>query len=230
MDGVDAKTLFEEQLALNQMEEEETKRHNDALIQINKDSLVKEQKTIEAKRKAWFQLANSMGAIFGTMANILKEDIQNKVENGEITEEQAKKSFEDVKKLQIAEAIISTLSGALQSQMSIWSDPSLKAVPLPLKIALSVATGLSQLAAGFAQVQQIKNTQYGSSSTSGATQQATSVAFSPVAVSPILDEQADLSAMPQETFNSGSQRVYILESDIQNSNNRVQVRESETSF
>ena len=42
----------------------------------------------------------------------MQNNIDEKVKNGEISEEEAKKEFERVKKIQIAETIINTLAGA----------------------------------------------------------------------------------------------------------------------
>ena len=59
-------------------------------------------------------LSRSVSNVMGTVSDIMQANIEEKVKRGEISEEEAEKEFENVKKLQIAEAIINTLTGALQ--------------------------------------------------------------------------------------------------------------------
>lgn len=51
--------------------------------------------------------------MFGNVAEIYEEDIKNRQKKGKIDEKQAKKEFENLKALQIAQAVINTLAGSV---------------------------------------------------------------------------------------------------------------------
>ena len=143
----------------------------------------------------------------------MKNNIDEKVKNGEISEEEAKKEFERAKKVQITETIINTIAGAAGGLLQ-----AIKTYPAPWGPILGAATAASALAAGYAQVQQIKQQEYGSSSSGGAgsTPNVSTVDFQSVSVNPLLDEERDLQGMTSLNVNGDSesqeqnQRVYIL--------------------
>lgn len=189
-----------------------------------KDNINKQINTYNA-------LAKGIGSVMGKVADIMEENIRKKVENGEISEEEAEKEFERVKKIQIAEAVISTLSGAVGAFMGTWKDETIQ--PIYVRAALAGVNTASVLAAGIAQIQQIKNTKFGSSD-SGDISGGANVGG--VSVLPLLNEQADMNTLQQVQTNSmldnedKETRVYILESDIYDSQNRVEVRRKSTTF
>lgn len=214
---------------INAMEEQEALRHADAMAKIENNRQKTNDASLKQQVKAYTNYSKGVSGVMNTVADIMKADIDRKVENGEMSEEQAKKEFENVKKMEISAAILQTLSGALASQMSVWKDSSLN---LWSKIAMSALLGAETLASGYAQVQQIKNTQYGSEGTGGeAVREGGNIDFTSVRVSPIIDEQADINARTViNAEDTSDQRVYILESDIQESNKRVEIRQAETTF
>ena len=163
----------------------------------------------------------------GTVSDIMQANIEEKVKRGEISEEEAEKEFENVKKLQIAEAIINTLTGALQAQLSVWA-PGSGIHSVWAKIAMSAALGIQTLATGYAQVQKIRNTTFGGGGSGSA--QPTIITG---AATPLLNEAQDINELdamyvtgrqPQDT------RVYVLESDITNAQNNQKVRVTESTF
>lgn len=66
-----------------------------------------------------------------------------------------KKAFEQDKKMKIAQAVISTITGAISAVTGM-----IQAIPGPIGIILGVAAGLAVTAAGVIQVAKIKNTQF----------------------------------------------------------------------
>ena len=172
------------------------------------------------------QLSRSVANVMGTVSDIMQANIEEKVKRGEISEEEAEKEFENVKKLQIAEAIINTLTGALQAQMSVWRADS--GIPTVWgKIAMSAALGIQTLATGYAQVQKIRNTTFGGSGSGSA--QPTIITG---AATPLLNEAQDLNNLDAMyvTGQQQEQKVYVLESDITNAQNNQKVRVTESTF
>jgi hypothetical protein len=121
----------------------------------------------KAKFDQYLQYATQiLGALNSTLSqasSVMKmqqeQDIQNAEGNTEKIEEIKKKAFEDNKKMQIAQAIIGTLQGAIQAYQSLAVIP----VVGP---ALGIAAAAAALVFGYKQVALIKAQKYQSSSAS----------------------------------------------------------------
>ena len=204
----------------------ETKRQTDARITENKREANARIDNLKQNMKIAQQLSRSVANVMGTVSDIMQENIEEKVRRGEISEEEAEKEFENVKKLQIAEAIINTLTGALQAQLSVWA-PGSGIHSVWAKIAMSAALGIQTLATGYAQVQKIRNTTFGGAG--GGAAQPTIITG---AATPLLNEAQDLNEL-DAMYVTGQQpdtRVYVLESDITNAQNNKKVRVAESTF
>jgi hypothetical protein len=103
-------------------------------------------------------------------------------------------------------------------------------IPPPLGPILGAINVASMLTLGGMNIAKIKNTKVdgsgGDSTTTGAAVPSVSTYSSelPFSYTKQVTGASEVDALNQDT------RVYILESDIQESNNRVQVRENESSF
>lgn len=190
-------------------------------------------KTIK-KRQNWvknIQTAYSnVGSAISTVASIRQESIQSQLDAGKISEEEAESQWKSTQKMAIAAATIETLGAAIGQTYTIWTDNSI--VSYWAKAALIASTVPATVASLVAQINQIKNT---SPSSSSSVSSSSSASISSVAVTPILDENQDINTIQQiKSGNTGDlikdQRVYIVESDIQKSNKRVAVRESNSTF
>ena len=225
--GADSTEALDAHAAYEKALTDETKRQTNERIAENKREAQDRIKNLKQNMKIAQQLSRSVANVMGTVSDIMQANIEEKVKRGEISEEEAEKEFENVKKLQIAEAIINTLTGALQAQMSVWAaDSGIKTVWA--KIAMSAALGIQTLATGYAQVQKIRNTTFGGGGSGSA--QPTIITG---AATPLLNEAQDLNELdamyvtgrqPQDT------RVYVLESDITNAQNNQKVRVTESTF
>lgn len=225
--GEDSPEALEAHAAYEQALTSETKRQTDARIAENKREANARLDNLKQNMKIAMQLSRSVANVMGTVSDIMQENIEEKVRRGEISEEEAEKEFENVKKLQIAEAIINTLTGALQAQMSVWG-PDSQIHGVWTKIAMSAALGIQTLAAGYAQVQKIRNTTFGGGGGSGAAQPTIITG----AATPLLNEAQDLNEL-DAMYVTGQQpdtRVYVLESDITNAQNNKKVRVTESTF
>lgn len=232
--GEDSEEYLNARMELNQLEEDEELRHAEVMGNIHRDMDKNQKKSVDTQIKAYTQLAKSTASLFGAISDIMKNNIDEKVKNGEISEEEAKKEFERAKKVQITETIINTIAGAAGGLLQ-----AIKTYPAPYGAIIGGVTAAGALAAGYAQVQQIKQQEYGSSSSGGGAGSAPSVStvdFQSVSVNPLLDEERDLQGMTSLNVNGDSesqeqnQRVYILQQDIVDSNKQVAIRQAEITF
>lgn len=140
--------------------------------------------------------------------------------DGEINEKEAKK----IKGLQIAIATMNMLAGITAALSGAFTTKT-----GPWDIALAAVQATSIAASGTANIMKIKNTNLSGSVPTGATPAVspnsniygTEIPFNYVRN---ITTSSEIDEMNKDT------RVYILESDIQESNKRVSVRESESSF
>lgn len=207
---------------------DENARQSNARMKKNKEEMQDRIKNLKQNMKIAQQLSRSVANVMGTVSDIMQANIEEKVRRGEISEEEAEKEFENVKKLQIAEAIINTLTGALQAQLSVWA-PGSGIHSVWAKIAMSAALGIQTLATGYAQVQKIRNTTFGGGGGGGAAQPTIITG----AATPLLNEAQDLNeldAMYVTGRQPQDQKVYVLESDITNAQNNRKVRVTESTF
>ena len=225
--GADSPEALEAHAAYEKALTDETKRQTNERIKENKREAQDRIKNLKQNMKIAQQLSRSVANVMGTVSDIMQANIEEKVKRGEISEEEAEKEFENVKKLQIAEAIVNTLTGALQAQLSVWA-PDSQIHGVWTKIAMSALLGAQTLATGYAQVQKIRNTTFGGGGTGAA--QPTIITG---AATPLLNEAQDINELdamyvtgrpPQDT------RVYVLESDITNAQNNRKVRVTESTF
>ena len=128
-----------------------------------------------------------------------------------------KEGFERQKRLQKASVILSGIQGSVAAVTNAIRDLGF---PTGLITGGIVSSAISAMAA--AQYAAIDRTSFEGS---GTTSTAPSISVTPVVSG--IDE-----SLPTQTVvtNQQDQRVYILESDIQSSNKRVQVREENTTF
>jgi len=152
-----------------------------------------EQKYLKSKKELRAQELNAIlqnaSTILGAVNGIFSQassnakmqqeiDIQNAEGNVEKIEEIKRKGFEDNKKIQIAQAIISTLQGAISAYTSLAVIPVVGPV-------LGFAAAAAALVFGYKQVALIKQQQYKSSS-SGSTSSVGATGGSPSLATPTI--------------------------------------------
>lgn len=198
-------------------------RNLDTQNLIDNTNLQKEY--IQQQIEMYSNLAESIGDIFGSIADILEDDIKNKVENGEITEEEGKKQFKAVKAFQIAQATINTISGAIAAFMSCQS------LPWPANAIVGAAQAAAVTAAGVAQIAKIKSTQLGGGGSSAGSATAAPVQTAPEEyVAPYTQNATGESEITRLADSIHNQRVYVVESDITEAQNRSKVRVTESTW
>ena len=170
---------------------------------------------------------DAIGQLFGSLADYYEADLDAKVKNNEMTEEQAKANFENIKSMRVAETVINTIAGAAGAFLQASEN-----YPPPYGQILGGITAAAVTASGLAEIKKIKSSTYGSNSTGGGT------SASYATVTPV---QTDFN--PQGVTNvTGGQETENLRNalmnanfvvsvtDINNVQNKVKVRESEARF
>lgn len=183
--------------------------------QYEKDSAdYAKKKADEVKAAKIASLQATLGlasTVFGSMADLAEE------------------GSEEQKNLQIAETTINTLSGAIGAFMQGMSS-----YPQPWGAIIGAAGAATATAAGIAQIAKIKsiNKDNGSASISSPSISTNSM----TAVSPLLDETSDLNRMNMSGMQGNSSkeqqnlRVYVVDQDIRDANNKAEVVEENATF
>lgn len=187
---------------------EEKKRLYDQDLKNKEDAEKKKMKIAQ-------QAAAAVSGILDSIADVY-----------EASSEGNEKAAQQAKNLRIASTIIETISGAVSAYMNTiktFKNPA-KAIPLAVLNAATV------LAAGYAQIEKIRNTEV--SKDSAPSGSASTSAFASAPAMPSQPEQVRTltSASEEERLNrmADDQRVYVLASDIEAAqrSRRVRVRES----
>lgn len=184
-------------------------------IQAEKEAQEEEKKIAQARVDTLFSVASATSDILGSIADMYEAD-----------EESAEKNAEKVKALRIAAATIDTISGAVGAFMQASAT-----LPPPYGQIVGAITAASVTAAGIAQIAQMKSKSVkGGSSSSVSPISAT--ANAPKVDNEMMNVRSLTTASEEERLNqmASSQKVYILSSDIEASQNQRKVQVAESSF
>lgn len=186
---------------------------NVATLTANWDTLHKQIKEGGSKAfSAYAQIAaTSLSAVAQMMNGLAAEqDTSNK------------KGFEQSKKYQIAGATMSMLAGIA----SAWA--SSMQLMFPANVIIGSALSAMMLGTGIAQIQKIKSTEFnGNGSTSSASATPNTSAINSV-IAPVQYTQDVQGASIEGAIKDS--KVYVTETDISNTQNKVSVTENEARF
>lgn len=157
-------------------------------------------------------LAGATSSILGSIADMYEQDEAN-------AEANAKK----VKGLRISESVINTISGAIGAFAQ-----SAASIPPPMGQIIGALSAAAVTATGMAQIAQIKRTSIGS----GSTPSISAIASAPSMPLTLPETRNITSQSEEDRLNqmASTSKVYILQSDIEASNNASKVRVEESSF
>ena len=212
---------------LQQLEGESMEEYRQRTLEALSELKDAEQAILMQRLNNYSDLANGIGDIFGSIADLYQTEIEaQKDADGQYNAESRKK-FEWVKKLQIAQATIQTISGAIAAFMGCQS------LGQPWGAIIGAVQAAAVTAAGIAEIAKIKSTKLdGSGSNTNSTRYA-------VATPSITDY------VPQGTTNlTGGQetqdlanalsktpiKAYVVESDVTAKQELANRRTSETTF
>ena len=233
------KAIYEELYKLDDLSEEKKQEYADKIKEIDAALIENSHNTKEVQKaqaqdliSTYNQVSQSIGELMNNVAEIWQDSIKQRVKNGKITEEQAKKEFENSKKLQIATAIINGLAGAANAVSSAMT------IPPPAGPIIGAANSALVIATTAAQIAKIKSTTFdggGSSidsdiSSAAATPTTAAVEYTPKYSTNVTGESETVNLANAVSERQKDQRVYLVESDVQEMGKRVQVRESESTF
>lgn len=190
------------------------------------DNNNQQREIIQAQIEMYSDLAKSIGDIFKSIADIMQDDIQQKIKNGEITKEEGEKQFKAVKAFQIAQATINTISGAIAAFMSCQQT-----YPQPMGAIIGGVQAAAVTAAGIAQIAKIRSTQLGGGGSSVGSAAATPVQTAPEEYVPTYTQnytgESEITRLADSIKN---QKVFVVESDITEAQNRSKVRVVESTW
>ena len=233
------KAIYEELHNLDGLSEEQKQEYANKLKEIDADLAENSKQMTDLKKEeamsllnTYGQVAQGIGDLMSTISDIWQDSIKERVKNGKITEEEGKKEFEKSKKLQIATAIINGLAGVA---MAVSTAMSLGPIAGPIMAAVNSAMVIATTAA---QISKIKSTTFdsgGGGSMGG--EVSAQAAPTPAAMEYVPNYSTNITG-ESETVNLANavndgqkdQRVYLVESDINEVGKRVEVREKEITF
>ena len=198
---------------------EEWKKRTAETIEANKIEREEAEKTRQARIATLDAVASSTSTILNSIADMYEA-------NGEADKKQAKKA----KNLRVVAATIDMLQGA------VTAFSSAQALPPPFGQIVGAANAAAVIAMGVANISKIKSSNVDSAS---GNENAMSVSASaPASVSaPSIETSMTsvrnvTSATEEDRLNrmASSQKVYILQSDIEAANNQSKVQVAESSF
>ena len=233
------KAIYEELFKLDNLSEEKKQEYADKIKEIDAALIENSHNTKEVQKaqvqdlvNTYNQVSQSIGELMNNVAEIWQDSIKQRVKNGKITEEQAKKEFENSKKLQIATAIINGLAGAANAVASAMT------IPPPAGPIIGAANSALVIATTAAQVAKIKSTTFdggGSSidsdiSSAAATPTPAAVEYTPQYSTNVTGNSETVNLANAVSEKQKDQRVYVVESDINEAGKRVEIREAESTF
>ena len=176
-----------------------------------KDAEEKAKQKIEVMQS----VASATSSILGSIADIYESDTDG-----------AEKNAKKIKALRIASATIDTISGAIGAYMQ-----AVKTLPAPAGAIVGAIQAAAVTAAGMAQIAKIKNTNVSTSSASSNVS-TPAVASAPTLTTEVANVRSLTSASEEDRLNqmASDQRVYIVASDIEASQNQIKTQVSESSF
>lgn len=202
---------------LHQMEEES----NEAFYARQLEAEKKYNDSKKALADQRFQMTQAavggLSSLLGSLGDIYEQNAEND-----------KAAARKTKAIRIASAVIDTISGAVGAYMQ-----SVKSTPPPMGAIIGGIQSAAVTAAGVANINKIKATNFDGSSTNVPnTETPPPVVSAPNIIMDVPQVNTIQSASDEEILNAraAAQRVYIVQSDIEESGRRAEVLQSEASF
>lgn len=217
LDGINAKRKTAEEEITNVVETE-TVKYGDLGFKIKETGILTEE-----SQKKIATGVNLVGNAFGQTSQLLSTLANNQ-------NKQTEEGFENYKKLSIAAAVMSMLQGIISSWTSAMS------LPAPLSFITGGIMSAFTATLGGIQIDQIKKQQFTSSGGGGntATNPTGNVSSVPqVNTAALLSTPINYTSEIQGAnieSNATDSRVYVVESDITSTQNRVRTVEDESTF
>ena len=172
--------------------------------------------TADSTKDAFAITSQVMTASFQSASSLLETLASNEDAN-------TKEGFEKQKKMQIAAATMNMLGGIISTWTSVM-NPANAYLTIFGQIAMGVIQSASILGMGIANIQKIKQTSFDG----GSTPSVSNGAIASSVIAPNAYSQSVQGASTEQSIKDT--RVYVLESDISNTQGRVSVQETENRY
>lgn len=213
---------------LKQLEGESMEEYRQRTLEAMAELRDAEKAILDQRLNNYSDLANGIGDIFGSIADIYQTDIETQRNaDGEYNAE-SKKKFEWVKRLQIAQATIQTISGAIAAFMGCQS------LGQPWGAILGAVQAAAVTAAGMAEIHKIKATKLDGSGNGGNNSGRYAIAV-PSITDYVPEGTVNLTS-GQETKDLANAlaknpiQAFVVESQVTAKQELAKKRESETTF
>jgi len=182
---------------------------------LRRQDLKDAEKNAKAQKDLLKGVASATSSILGSIADLYEDDEKN-----------SEKNANKVKNLRIAAATIDTISGAIGAFMQ-----ASETIPPPYGQIVGAAAAAAVTASGIAEIAKLKSTKV-SGSSGGQSTPTPAVASAPTLTTEVSNVRSVTSASEEDRLNqmASDQRVYILASDIEASQNQIKTQVSESSF
>lgn len=209
---------------INQMTFESAAEREQAELEAMERIKQAEREYLNERINNWNDLATNIGAIISSIGDWYEQDIENQVKNGKMSEKEAEKQYKRVQNIKVADAVIQTISGALAAFMGY------QALGQPWGGILGAAAAAAVTAAGAVEIKKIKSQNPYSSSASESTNYASAVPkladYSPDTFTN-LTSRSDTDYLANSLENTN---LYVSVTDINNVQNKVKVRDGNSTF
>lgn len=185
-------------------------------MRLRKQDFKDAEEKAKAQKAILKGIASATSGILDSIADMYEEDEKN-----------SEKNAEKIKGLRIAAATIDTLSGAIGAFMQ-----ASETIPPPFGQIVGAAAAAAVTAAGIAEIAKIKSTKTSGTSGSASTPTPMAVATAPSLTTEVANVRSITSASEEDRLNqmARDQRVYIVASDIEASQNQIKTQVAESSF
>ena len=191
-----------------------------------KEDAADEKAEIQEKLNTYLEFANAVSSVLGSVADYWAETLNAQVENGKKSEAQAEKEFKWIKGLQIAEATINTIAGAIGAYMK-----AAEAYKAPWGIIIGATQAAAVTATGMAQIAKIKNTQFSKNASSAPISSGSQVRTITTDYTPqYVAAQTGASETTNLANAMSQQNLFVSVVDINRVQNKVRVREQESQW
>lgn len=182
---------------------------------IRKQDLKDAENNVKSQKAVLKGVASSTSSILGSIADLYESDEKN-----------SEKNANRIKNLRIAAATIDTISGAIGAYMQ-----ASETIPPPFGQIVGAAAAAAVTASGIAEIAKLKSTKVSGSAASD-TPGTPAVASAPPLTTEVSNVRSVTSASEEDRLNqmASDQRVFILASDIEASQNQIKTQVAESSF
>lgn len=215
--AITPESIYEEDLRLLNLALEQKKISYEEYVAALKQLSAEEVEIQAQKLNTYLAIANGFSDILGSLADSMDES--------------NKEQFEAAKAFNISAAIISTIAGAIGAYTGAASNAGINAIPIvgpALAQALGIANAAAVTAGGAAQIAQLSRKQFGDKSVN-----KTSIAKPSTGALTTINAPVQYTQDVQGASIEGAikdTKVYVTETDISNTQNKVSVTENEARF